>query len=121
MSKLFIKSGFFVALAAALLPAFAGAITFLDTLNTINRFLNAFIPLFITLAIVYFFWGLAKYMLNIGEKKDDAIQAMIWGIVGLFVMVSIWGIIKLLQNTFKVGDTNPIVPRAIEISDTFQR
>jgi len=116
-------TGYLLAVATLTLPALAGAVTFLDTLNLINRFLNALVPMIITLAIIWFFWGLARYLMSIGDegKRGEAIQTMIWGIVAIFVMVSIWGIIKLLQSTFKVGDTNPVVPKAIELSDTFTR
>lgn len=115
-------TGIFLALALVALPAAAGAVTFLDTLNLVNRFLNALVPMIITLAIIYFFWGLASYLMKIGDgDRKKAIDTMIWGVVAIFVMVSIWGIIKLLQSTFKVGDTNPVVPKAIELSDTFRR
>ncbi len=108
-------------LTVMLVPFFADAVTFLDTLNLINRFLNALVPMVITIAILYFFWGLVSYMMKVGEKREEAIQQMIWGVIAIFVMVSIWGVIKLLQATFKVGDTNPVIPKAIEISDTFRR
>lgn len=108
-------------MAALLAPTLVGAVTVLDTLNLINRFLNALVPMLITIAILYFFWALIQYIAKVGEDRDKAIQQMIWGVIAIFVMVSIWGIIKLLQATFKVGDTNPVVPKAIEISDTFRR
>lgn len=114
-------TGSFLALSVLVLPLAASAVTFLDTLNLINRFLNALVPMIITIAIIFFFWGLTQYLLKIGEDRQAAIQTMIWGVVAIFVMVSIWGIIKLLQSTFKVGDTNPVVPKAIELSDTFRR
>jgi hypothetical protein len=121
MQMKFVRALPVLAVLVAATPLLAGAVTFLDTLNLINRFLNAVVPMIITIAIIFFFWGLAQLLLNAGEKRSDAIQTMIWGVVAIFVMVSIWGIIKLLQSTFKVGDTNPIVPKAIEISDTFRR
>lgn len=114
-------TGSLLAVLSVALPSLAGAVTFLDTLNLINRFLNALVPMIITIAIIWFFWGLVQYLTKIGEEKSEAIQHMIWGVVAIFVMVSIWGIIKLLQSTFKVGDTNPVVPKAIELSDTFRR
>lgn len=101
---------------AVLLPAVASAATLLDTLALANTFLNAAIGLFITLAIVIFFWGLIKYLTEVGEKKSEGLTIMFYGVVAIFVMVSIWGIIRLLQSTFKVTSTDPVIPKGIQIN-----
>ena len=102
---------------ATLAPALVSAQTLLNTLSLVNTFLNALIGLFITLAIVAFFWGLIKYLFNMGtENAKDGIQIMLWGVIAIFVMVSIWGIIRLLQATFRVTSTDPIIPRGIIIN-----
>ena len=108
------------ALAAATLalPALAGAATLLNTLALANTVLNAAIGLFITLAIVVFFWGLIKYLVNAGEEKSEGLQIMFYGVVAIFVMVSIWGIIRLLQSTFQVTSTSPVIPQGIQINTT---
>lgn len=98
------------------LPVLASAATLLDTLSLVNTFLNAAIGLFITLAIVIFFWGLIKYLVEVGEKKAEGLQIMFYGVVAIFVMVSIWGIIRLLQSTFKVTSTAPVIPQGIQIN-----
>jgi hypothetical protein len=97
-------------------PALTGAATLLDTLGLANTFLNAAIGLMITLAIVVFFWGLIRYLLDVGEKKHEGLEIMFYGVIAIFVMVSIWGIIRLLQSTFKVTSTDPIVPKGIQIN-----
>lgn len=113
MRKIIISSGF---AAVAGLPALASAATLLDTLALANTFLNALIGLFITLAIVVFFWGLIKYLTNAGEDKAAGLSIMFMGVVSIFVMVSIWGIIRLLQSTFKVTSTDPVIPKGIQIN-----
>ena len=106
-----------LALASLALPAIASAATLLDTLALANTFLNALIGLFITLAIVVFFWGVIKYLMkSSGENAGEGLKLMMWGVIAIFVMVSIWGIIRLLQNTFKVTSTDPIIPRGIQIN-----
>lgn len=102
--------------AAICLPSFVGAASLFDTLSLANTFLNALIGLFITLAIVVFFWGLIKYLFDMGENKAEGLQIMMYGVIAIFVMVSIWGIIRLLQNTFKVTSTDPIIPKGIQIN-----
>src|SRR3990167_3646996 len=105
-----------LAAATLALPVIASAATLLDTLALANTFLNALIGLFITLAIVVFFWGLIKYLVNAGEQKSEGLQIMFYGVVAIFVMVSIWGIIRLLQSTFKVTSTDPVIPKGIQIN-----
>jgi hypothetical protein len=104
------------AVGSLFLPALASAATLLNTLSLANTFLNGAIGLFITLAIVIFFWGLIQYLIEVGEKKSEGIQIMFYGIVAVFVMVSIWGIIRLLQSTFQVTSTSPVVPQGIQIN-----
>ncbi len=105
-----------LAAATVALPAFASAATLLDTLALANTFLNALIGLFITLAIVVFFWGLIRYLVSVGEEKSEGLQIMFYGVIAIFVMVSIWGIIRLLQSTFKVTSTDPVIPKGIQIN-----
>lgn len=99
------------------LPAIVGAASIFDTLSLANTLLNAMIGLFITLAIVVFFWGLIKYLYSVSsENASQGLQIMMYGVIAIFVMVSIWGIIRLLQNTFKVTSTDPIIPKGIQIN-----
>ena len=89
-----------------------------NIVSPIGRIINLLIPIVFALALLYFFWGLAQYILNSG---DEAAQAegrnkMIWGIVALFVMASVWGLVKFLGTAVGVGqDTgpsvNPLIPK----------
>lgn len=111
-----IAASSFAALSLAL-PALASAATLTDTLVFISRFLNGIIGLFITLAIVVFFWGLIKYLWNMStEDAHESLKLMFWGLISIFVMVSIWGIIRLLQSTLQVTSTDPIIPKGIQVN-----
>jgi len=104
-------------LFALLVPVFASAQTLGDSLVLISKLLNGIIGLFITLAIVVFFWGLIKYLWSIdNENAHEGLKIMFWGLIAIFVMVSIWGIIKLLQNTLHVGNTDPVIPKGIVVN-----
>ena len=104
------------ALGALLLPSLASAQTLFYILGLANQFLNALIGLFITLAIIVFFWGLITYLTTDGDFKAEGLKRMLMGIVTIFVMVSIWGIIRLLQATFRTTSTDPIIPKGIQIN-----
>lgn len=111
-----IRSVSALAIGSVLLPTLTSAATLMNTLSLFNTFLNALIGLFVTLAIVVFFWGLIQYLVNDGENKAKGLNRMLMGAISIFVMVSIWGIIRLLQNTFQVTSTDPIIPKGIQIN-----
>ncbi len=86
----------------------------LGTLALANRILNGMVGLLILVAILAFFWGLVKYLFSGGgEDKSEGLKLMFYGVIAIFVMVSIWGIIRLLQNTFGVTQNTSITPDGI--------
>ncbi|NBD74066.1 hypothetical protein GVX82_03420 [Patescibacteria group bacterium] len=75
---------------------------------------NQLLPLVLTLALLFFFWSMAVFILNAGdpEARSRAGHQMIWGVIVLFVMVSIWGLVGLLGQITGVEPlpTNPVTP-----------
>jgi len=63
------------------------------------------IPLMAAIAFLAFVLGVAKYIKSAGSEKDskDSKNLLIWGIVGLFVMITIWGIVSFLKSEFGFG------------------
>ena len=61
----------------------------------------AIIPLIFGLAFLLFLWGVFKFMYATeNAQKEEGKKFIMWGLIALFVMVSVWGIIKLLGQTF---------------------
>ncbi|QQG37736.1 MAG: hypothetical protein HYS26_03880 [Candidatus Kaiserbacteria bacterium] len=52
-----------------------------------------------------FMWGLVQFVLGLDEggKREDGVRHMLWGIIGMVIMVSVYGILALLDNTFNLG------------------
>jgi hypothetical protein len=69
------------------------------------------IPLLFILAVASFVWGVVQYVINSDEeaKKAKGRSFMIWGIIALAVMVSIWGLVGILRNTFGIENFVPQV------------
>jgi len=106
-----------LALATLALPAISFGASLLDTLAFFNQLLNGAIGLLITLAIIAFFWGLVRYLFGDGaEGKSEGLKIMLMGVITIFVMVSIWGLVRLLQSTFGVSSTTPVIPQGIQIN-----
>jgi hypothetical protein len=83
-----------------------------DLMNYVTCIIgNSFIPLIFTLAIVMFIWGVVQYVINPEqeEKRDKGRQFMLWGIIALAVMVSVWGLVNILGNTFGILNVIPKV------------
>jgi len=51
-------------------------------------------------AVAVYFWSVANNMLRLSQGESAQWRThFFWGIVSIFVMVSIWGIVQILQNT----------------------
>ncbi len=85
-------------------PLIASAQNAQGILNTVRNLIDQLIPLALAAALLAFFWGLIKYIWSSGdgEGKEKGRSIMVAGIVGLFLMVSIWGIVGIIANTFGV-------------------
>ena len=83
-----------------------------NILGTFNTLIGTATPIVVALALLGFFWGLAIYIFNAGDekKKSEGRNIMIWGVLALFVMLSVFGIIGVLQSTFGVQNTNIDIP-----------
>ena len=90
--------------------AFAQTLGNLETLlRSIQRLVSIAMPIIAGLALLGFFWGLVQYIFSAGDdtKKEKGQQHMIWGVIGLFVMMSVFGIMQLIINTLGVTGINP--------------
>lgn len=69
--------------------------------------LNQSLVVVIGIAGLVFFWGIVQYVMAQGDEKKlaEGKRVMIYGIIGLTVMVSIWGIVNLIVFTV-FGDTS---------------
>ena len=97
-----------------LLPAvaFAQDNTITGVVMEIGRAVGAAIPIAAALVLVAFFWGLAIYLFNFGEGKEDKQKQgrslMLYSILAMFVMVTIWGIVGLLANSFGIDERSSV-------------
>lgn len=71
----------------------------------IKRTVASLIPIFFGLAIIYFFWGLIKYIQSAGDPKaaGEGKSIMIYGVIAIAVMVSIYGLVAWLQVVFGIN------------------
>ena len=100
------------ALVFAQTTSFTGVSTWVTSLQSI---VQSATYLMFGLAMLAFFWGLAKYIFNAGneDKKEDGKSIMIWGVVALFIMASIWGIINFISTQLNLTDSTATGPASV--------
>ena len=121
LTKLFVFGSAFLAPVATVLAqtvtapcdGLNGSIEY--ALCRVSGILNTIIPILITLGVVYFIYGVITYVISKDEEaKSRGRDVIIWGLIGLAVIVSIWGLVNILKNTFGITDDNTINVPCIE-------
>lgn len=85
------------------LPLVSSAQTLGSVLTQIQNLIGQVVPILIGLAVLYFMWGVMKYVAaKDPESQKEARSIMIYGIIVLFVMVSVWGLVNVLASTLDV-------------------
>ncbi len=82
-------------------------------INTIN---NVFVPVLFAVAFIVFVWGAFDTFIlgaNSEDVKEKGKNLMLWGLIGFFVMVSVWGLVNILTGTVSFGtSTQSALPAA---------
>ena len=108
---------YFYAAAASILPAVALAQTQLNNVDTaisrVRTLINEIIPVIIGLAVLFFIYALLKYVTAGGdaEAAKEARGLIIWGVVIIFVMTAIWGLVGFVSNTIDLPSTQVKYPQ----------
>ena len=71
---------------------------------------RSIIPFIFALAVLMFIWGAVKFFIIGADeetKRNEGKQFMLWGIIALVVMVSVWGLVKIVGTTFNL-DTSAL-------------
>ena len=91
-------------------PVLAVVTTVPQLLTQIENILNVIIPFIIGLAVFTIIWGIFTYITKAGEeeKRSEAKLYIVWGIIAVFCMLSIWGFVNILINSFGIPINPPI-------------
>lgn len=63
---------------------------------------TSFINLIVIITFLVFVWGVVRFIQGSGDDKRRAEgrQFLMWGTLGLFLMVSLWGVVKIIHTLF---------------------
>jgi len=81
-------------------------------INTIN---NIIVPVLFSIAFIVFVYGAFKTFIMGAQSEDvqkEGKNLMLWGLIGFFVMVSVWGLVNILTGTVSFNNTTITRPAA---------
>lgn len=105
-------SGGGAAVAAAACPTSVTSLSLL--VNWVLCFMQSLMPLLFTAALIYFLYGAVMFIKAEDKARDEARNKILYGIVGLFVMVSVWGLVAVLSGTFNLSASVPTFPAYVQ-------
>lgn len=75
-----------------------------ELLNDIaTLIINPIIFLGFIIATIYLFYGIAKLVWNAdGKDLEENKKSVMYGVIGMFIMFSVYGILKLTLDTFHI-------------------
>ncbi len=79
-------------------------------LANVNReIINPLILLMFALAVGYFLFGVLEFLMNAenDEKKTAGKSHMLWGVIGLTIMLGVFTIMNMILNTLEIKGINP--------------
>jgi hypothetical protein len=93
-----------IVFAGVLVPSLVLAQDFKGLVERIVRTIQLLFPLIGGMMLLVFFWGVVRYVFfNTQASTKTADKAiMTWGLVGMFVAFSVWGLVRLLTGLIGV-------------------
>jgi hypothetical protein len=84
---------------------------FTSVFTSIQNIIEAALPVIVSIAVLLFLWGLVKYIATAddAESRAESRGLMVWGVIIIFVMVSLWGLVNFLVDLFAF-ELTPLQP-----------
>ncbi|MDP2655191.1 MAG: hypothetical protein Q8P17_01365 [bacterium] len=62
------------------------------------------VPVIFALAFLVFIWGVFQFVVNAGDetKRTEGRKFILWGLLGIVVLFSVWGFVNLLLSTLGI-------------------
>ncbi len=83
-------------------PAHAQGETIRTLIERVMDLVTLVLPIIAGLTLFFVLWGGVKHIAVSGDAKgrEESRNALIWGVLILFVIVSVWGIVAIVSKTF---------------------
>lgn len=105
-------------LATLALPLVSFAAESVNNITDVGNFIislinDVFVPVIFAVAFIVFVWGAFNTFIlgaNSEDVKEKGKNLMLYGLVGFFVMVSVWGLVKILTGSVALENSQPDLP-----------
>lgn len=66
--------------------------------------INPILLLLFSIGLLYFLWGIVVFIWKADSEveRSKGAQHMLWGIIGMFIMIAAYAIINIIGNTFGI-------------------
>jgi hypothetical protein len=93
-------------------------VNFKSIVICLSSLINTAVPIIIALTVLFIVWNIFKLIRSgDGENLKGIKDIIMWGVIGLFCMLSIWGFVAILSNTVQFTNT-PIQPAQFTLPST---
>jgi uncharacterized membrane protein YuzA (DUF378 family) len=99
----------------------SNSLTLCSVIDKVVGYLNQILFLLIGLAVVVFVYYVFKYFIQPNEDRKQAGQYVMYSVIGFFVILSMWGLVNILQNTFGLGNSGYGATSWSQIQNIFPR
>lgn len=118
MKKIF---SFVLSFSPALALAQTSSVTDVNSLTTkLLGIGNVVIYLLVALAVIFIVWNVVMYIVHGSDPKEKSahLKNVGWGILGLAIVVSIWGLVGILTRSFSTVPTSQAIPNVSNSTGT---
>jgi hypothetical protein len=78
--------------------------------------MNTVVAVVFGFALVFFFWGGAQFILNDAgndKTREEGKKKILWSVIALFIMFSIYGILRMIGNLTGISTNGGVSPTSI--------
>ena len=99
-------------IASAQVVALGGTADANALITWMSTALNTATLLILAAAVVVFLWGVMQFVMSAGddEARAKCRNHIIWGVIGIFVMVSLWGLVNFFAGSTALTPTAGTAP-----------
>ena len=81
-----------------------------DLITKFTTYLNMALPILISIAVIWFVWQVIMFTIsNDEDKRKEAKSGIVWGVIGLFVIICMWGLVKFVETTLGIDEGTQVV------------
>ena len=98
--------------ALAFIPSVSFAVnkTLSDLTSLLGSYMQQAIYLIMAFAVLTFIWGIYNYYFKPDADRGEAMNYVLYGTIGFFIMLSFWGLVNIIKNTLDLDNTAPSIP-----------